>query len=40
MLKHQLADYERTLAAFIQQVERSNQSYATAIDLFRNRWDK
>lgn len=40
MLKHQLADYEKTLMAFIQQVERTNQSYASAINLFRGRWDK
>jgi len=40
MLKHQLADYEKTLTAFIQQVERTNQSYASAINLFRGRWDK
>jgi len=40
MLKHQIADYEKTLAAFIQQVERSNQSYTSAINLFRSRWAK
>ena len=38
-LKHQIADYERSVAALIQQVERSGQSYAAALGVFRSRWD-
>jgi hypothetical protein len=38
-LKQQIADYERSIAAFVQQVERSSQSYAAAIGAFRSRWE-
>lgn len=40
MVRHQLADYERTLTSYIQQLQLSNKSYASAISLFRGRWDK
>lgn len=38
-LKHQLADYERSIAAFVQQVERGGQAHTAALGVFRSRWD-
>jgi hypothetical protein len=38
-LKLQLADYEKSVAALVQQAERSGASFAGAVSLFRTRWD-
>ncbi|MFO1312486.1 MAG: hypothetical protein U1F41_10545 [Burkholderiales bacterium] len=38
-LKRQIADYEKALAAYLQQVERSNQACTAALGVFKSRWD-
>ncbi len=38
-LKRQIADYEKALAAYLQQVERSHQSATAALGVFKSRWD-
>ena len=38
-LKVQLAEYEKSIAALIHQAERSGQSFAGAVGMFRSRWD-
>ena len=38
-LKHQLAEYEKSVAAYVQHVERSDQAYTAALGVFKSRWD-
>ena len=38
-LKRQIADYEKALAAYLQQVERSHQASTAAVGVFKSRWD-
>ena len=38
-LKHQIADFEKALATYLQQVERSHQASTAAVGVFKSRWD-